>query len=77
MREGIWRIPRLLGDGRAGEARAGGGGGVSRAGESCGDSSELISMLAALFVVRCATSRLELSSEPELLLLVAFACAPR
>jgi hypothetical protein len=50
VRDGIWRIARLLGDCSAGDARAGCGGGVSRAGESCGESSELMSMLAALYV---------------------------
>ena len=48
VREGIWRMARLLGDCSEGDASAGGGGGVSRAGESCGESSELMSMVLCL-----------------------------
>ena len=45
MREGICRGARfLLEDFIDGEFSAGGGGGVSRAGESCGDNNELMSI---------------------------------
>ena len=54
VREGIWRMARLPGDciegdliegeGREGEDMAGGGGGVSLTGDSCGERRELISM---------------------------------
>ena len=53
VRDGIWRIARLLGDcSIEGDGRAGGGWGVGvPAGESDGDSSELMSMLTV-----CASS---------------------
>lgn len=44
MREGICRVARFPNDFIDGDPSAGGGGGVSCAGESCGDSSELMSM---------------------------------
>lgn len=56
MRDGICRIVRLLGDRSDGDPIAGGGGGVSCAGESCGESSELMSMTPLFFRLfqRCA-----------------------
>jgi hypothetical protein len=51
VREGICRIARLLEDCIDGEFSAGCGGGVSCAGESCGDSSELMSMAPPLPLV--------------------------
>lgn len=55
VREGIWRMARLLGDCSDGEASAGCGGGVSCAGESCGDSSELMSIMLPLFAISFLT----------------------
>lgn len=48
LREGIWRFARLSGDCSDGDAMPACGG-VSLAGESCGESSELMSMMAETY----------------------------